>query len=200
MSDIQRIRLKFIGVTGGKGTGKDTVSAHLEEVFHFRRMSFAEPIKRGLAAMFNVPYAVFETPAIKETPMPELLGRTPRHLMQTLGTEWGRVHVSPSVWLDLLMLKATAARADHSHVVVSDVRFDNEAQAIRAAGGEIWRIERGQTIYSADTHASEAGVSDGLIDHVIRNTADLRMLYTQVGVRIANIDKQLARSEFRQAQ
>jgi hypothetical protein len=61
-------------------------------------------------------------------------------------------------------------------VVITDVRFDNEAQAIVNAGGEVWRVERPGWRCLADdaaTHQSEAGVSDHLITRIIDNSGSL---------------------------
>jgi hypothetical protein len=59
-------------------------------------------------------------------------------------------------------------------VVVEDCRFDDEADALRALGGEIVCIRRprdGAPVL--DTHASEAGVHEKLITYSIYNGGDL---------------------------
>jgi ribosomal protein S11 len=61
-------------------------------------------------------------------------------------------------------------------VAITDVRFDNEAAAVRAAGGRVFRVVRsGDSCLAAETaaHASEAGVSDALVDGVIVNSGSL---------------------------
>ena len=90
---------------------------------------------------------------------------TPRHALQQLGTEFGRA-CYPNVWVDYGMRVAKALltrsfvydaqnglRETHlvalppgtmspKGVVFSDIRFQNEVEAIRAAGGAVWRIVR----------------------------------------------------------
>ena len=88
----------------------------------------------------------------KEALVPEL-GVSVRHLLRTLGTEWGRDCVSPSVWLDVWLSKARRK----SFVVVDDVRFTNEAELIRLLGGEVWRITRPGVVRTTE-HASESGL------------------------------------------
>lgn len=193
MSQTLRIQPRFIGLTGRKGAGKDTVAANLVEVFSFQRFAFAEPIKKALAAIFEVETALFEDVSVKEAKLDCLLGQSPRHLMQTLGTEWGRDIISPTMWIDLLMLKATHAIRESRHVVVSDVRFDSEAAAIKQQGGVIWEIVRPKLASIEDLHRSEAGIDRKFIDRTIENNMNLRMLYTQVGVAIANFDRDAAR-------
>lgn len=188
MEELASVQRQLIGLTGGKGVGKDTCARHLSEVFGMRQFAFADPVKQGLCAMFGVSTALFNDPAVKETPLPDLLGNTPRHLMQTLGTGWGRGMVSDTVWVDLMAQKIEKARVAGFGVVVSDVRYDNEAELIRRLGGFIWSIERQETVYSPqDPHSSEAGISPHLVDRRIFNTHDLHMLYTQLGVALARI-------------
>jgi hypothetical protein len=54
-------------------------------------------------------------------------------------------------------------------VVIADVRFPNEAEWIRAQGGEVWRIVR-EPATQAAAHASEQGIPPELIDRTIDNT------------------------------
>lgn len=178
---------KLIGLTGAKGAGKDTVADHLEYMYNFKTMAFALPIKAALSAMHGVPISMFMDPLKKEVPQPKLLGRTPRFLMETMGTGWGRDMVDKDYWVNLLSLNARECLAANVSVVVSDVRYDNEAQLVKDLGGEVWHIARGETIYTPSDHSSEAGVSDQYIDFRIINDSTLRMLYTQIGVGLAKI-------------
>lgn len=62
---------------------------------------------------------------------------SPRQLLQTLGTEWGRA-IDPDIWA-----KATLREAQkYEKVVISDVRFLNEVDLINEAGGEVVKITR----------------------------------------------------------
>ena len=88
----------------------------------------------------------------KEAVLPEL-GVSARHLLRTLGTEWGRECVSPTVWLDVWLAKALRK----SFVVVDDVRFKNEADLIHLLGGQMWRITRPGVVRNTE-HASEGGL------------------------------------------
>lgn len=194
MTELRKIASKLIGLTGGKGVGKDTVAQHLVDTFGFRQFAFADPIRQALAAIFEVDTGTFSHTRNKELPLPELLGQTPRWLMQTLGTEWGRDLVSSSLWVDILLRKLEHTGA--FLVVVSDVRFDSEALALRAKGGVIWKIVRDTADdRDIDVHRSEVGIDPRLVDTVIKNNSDKRMLYTQVGVAIANIDRRANRPD-----
>jgi hypothetical protein len=97
-------------------------------------------------------------------------------MLQSLGTEWGRGMVHDEIWIRIAMEHASQHLTVGRCVVITDVRFDNEAQAIVNAGGEVWRVERPGWRCLADdaaTHQSEAGVSDHLITRIIDNSGSL---------------------------
>lgn len=83
---------------------------------------------------------------------------TPRFVLQQLGSEWGRA-VKESIWLDYALRVAremlSSGKADI--VVISDVRFLNEAKAVKDVGGILIRLYRDhQGLFGvAATHASE---------------------------------------------
>ena len=60
-------------------------------------------------------------------------------------------------------------------IVVTDVRFPDEAQEIKWMFGEIWRIERPGT-EPANQHTSETAMDDWVFDRTINNSGDLQML------------------------
>ena len=76
--------------------------------------------------------------------------------------------VADDIWIRLAL-----QRADRfERAVISDVRFDNEAQAIKDAGGSVWLVTRPAATCLAGataSHSSERGVSASLIDATIRN-------------------------------
>ncbi len=113
----------------------------------------------------------------KEEPTPLLCGRTPRQAMQWLGTEWGRQLIGEELWI--AAWQAAAERTpdfwgDGSHsplIVADDVRFANEARAIRDRSGRVVRIERPDAgSVSGHAHASER--FDFVPDRIIPNTSD----------------------------
>lgn len=137
-------------------SGKTTVANYLQER-GYCRLPFAQPMRDMLSVMLsNIGYdeerIEFHLHVDKEAVLPEL-GVSVRHLMRTLGTEWGRECVSPTVWLDVWLAKARRK----SFVVVDDVRFKNEADLIYLLGGEVWRITRPGVVRTTD-HASEGGL------------------------------------------
>jgi hypothetical protein len=152
--------MDIIGITGKARSGKDTLADYFVKRHGFRRIAFADPIKRALCAMLRDP-TLFDAerkeaqiPHLGVTPCRDPI--TPRLLAQTLGTEWGRNIISPNLWVDLMMREAYLTGANR--VVVTDVRFENEADLIRDLGGYIVHIERPGAA-TVRAHSSEAGVT-----------------------------------------
>lgn len=151
----------IIGLAGSKGTGKSTVAKYLEENHGFTRMSFADPIRDMLC---HLGVTRREMNFEKETPLPRFNGKTPRQMMQTLGTEWGRGMVDQDIWTAHMGRRLTAIMAlDNGRyealVVIDDVRFDDEAAMIERMGGETFLLRRrGVVDRGRDMHASERGL------------------------------------------
>jgi Deoxynucleotide monophosphate kinase len=181
----------LIGLAGRAGSGKTTVANYLSGRHGFLAYAFASPIKQALSAMCRLTDEQLEGEAKEETI--DWLGRSPRFLMQTLGTEWGRALVHRDIWLLLAERHLAGARERWAgyrrgkpfSMVLSDVRFENEAAWIRERGGIVAHVVRDSGRRSG--HASEAGVEliDG--DWRIDNSGSLPQLYELVDHMVASI-------------
>lgn len=166
----------LIGLTGYAGSGKSTVAEWLEAK-SFTRLKFADPLKnmiRSLLRDAGVPYEEVDDyieGRRKEHTTPLLGGRSPRWAMQTLGTEWGRNCMGEDFWV-----KAAMARYQRGRVVFDDCRFQNEAEAIKDAGGIIVTIQRPGTGPVSD-HESEN--LPGPANFVLYNDGSINDLYVQ---------------------
>lgn len=165
----------LVGVAGRARAGKDTIAGYLGERYAFHRESFAEPIRTFVRHILGLSKDDLETN--KETPI-GWLDATPRRLMQTVGTEWGR-GIDPELWIKSALRRAEPALFSGRNVVISDVRFDNEAEAIKAAGGLIVRVVRPDGA-PVEAHASEAGISESLVDITLLNDSSVSWLTAQV--------------------
>ena len=166
---------RLIGLTGRKRSGKSTAAECYVDDAHFAEVQIAGPIKNGLELMFGLSPRHFTDPVLKEQPMPGF-DVSPRVAAQTLGTEWGRELFGEDVWIKLAMIRASGLlRRHYNGVVFSDVRFDNEADMIRKAGGIIIEVLR-PGLDDQDAHRSEAGLSPDRIDASIINDSDIEHL------------------------
>ena len=157
----------------GKTTAADLFVEH-------QGVSFAAPLKRAVWNMLNdlglegLRYAYGD----KEAIIPEL-GVSARHMMQTLGTEWGRACIHPDFWVMIARAKVERIMNGGGSVVIDDVRFPNEATMIRKLGGELWRIDRPSVSYDGD-HSSEGGLEDIIPHQVIINDGTIAQLKEKI--------------------
>jgi hypothetical protein len=113
---------------------------------------------------------------------------TPRLLLQLLGTEAGRQIIHPNIWVNALFAdyKKIAYNWDcdgnttvegYPNWIITDVRFPNEAKAIKDRGGILIRINRPQyldngLVIRKDEHLSETALDDyDGFDYVIENNS-----------------------------
>lgn len=141
---------------------------------------------------------------------------TPRYALQQLGTEWGR-DCYPNIWVEYAMRTAATLLRDPDDgfvphynrwrgltfqplgpyslskgVVIPDVRFRNEIEGIRAAGGKVVRIRREQSGLAGDAamHASEreqAEIPDSEFDLVVQNDGTLEELRAKAADALPNL-------------
>lgn len=178
---------RIIGLTGQAATGKDTVRYMLEEDHGFDGLAFADPIRQMIGELLTS--NGFDTVWMydrdhKECPIPGL-GASYRELAQRLG-DWGRA-IHPDFWVNIAanFVSELQQRGDHL-IIISDVRFVNEARWIREAGGQIWRLER-PGVASVRDHESERQVAQVLADHTIHNTGTMEDLWCQVTALVGEV-------------
>ncbi|KAF1049339.1 deoxynucleotide monophosphate kinase family protein [Xylophilus sp.] len=166
----------LIGLAGRARTGKTTVADRLTAEYGYSNLSFAAPIREFVAQLTGITLAELENTEVKEAVI-LWIGKSPRQLMQTLGTEWGRQLVREDFWVRRAL--AAAETIPGGRAVISDVRFDNEAEAIRAAGGVVLHIVRPDAL-EVSSHPSEAGVARDPRDFIIFNDLSLSALHKEV--------------------
>lgn len=173
---------KLIGVTGRAGAGKDTVHKILDEQFPdypINRLAFADLLKDSAMASLGLKYA--SATAFKQSGSIKInIGSTEfemsgREYLQRYGAEAHREIFGKDFWIN-----AAFERLQKGVTIVTDVRFDNEATAIQAFGGMVWKIERPGEEIAESGHSSEQGVSDALVDQFLINDGSIDDLRTQV--------------------
>lgn len=102
-----------------------------------------------------------------------------------LGTEWGR-SCYPQIWVDYLHTTATRLLDEGKSVIVSDVRFDDEAACVRDLGGYVVHVIRPGITTKTD-HVSEQGVTSTLVDFVLMNTGTKEDLLAKATVLLRGL-------------
>lgn len=129
-------------------SGKTQVANFLRDQHGYEVVKFATPLKQMLRLMFAS--LGFDQPAIermlegdlKQTSFAALGGKTPRHVMETLGTDWGRNMIDSELWVRPTMRRVHKIRARGGRVVVEDIRLPNEHFALRSEGAHLVKVTR----------------------------------------------------------
>jgi len=178
----------LIGLTGLKRSGKSTAESYLKEL-GFETYSFSTPVKETLEFLTGVPYEALDNQSTKEAPLTSgIFSRldkviTPRLLLTTLGTEWGRNLIHPNIWVELSKDRIDLTK----DTVISDVRFQSEVDFIRQNNGVLIHIlKERENAFSGTVrlikyrlgliHESELGIKPGHDDLVIHNYTTIRSL------------------------
>lgn len=170
---IQPARGQLIALCGLKGSGKSTAATALALALPAARVRFAGPLKDMLRT-FGLNEEEIEGD-LKELPSSKLCGKSPRHAMLTLGTEWGRQLIGENVWVDAWRRAVEPHLARGTNILTEDLRFPNECEAVRALGGIVVRVTRPGLV--PDEHESEQHALKFIADVEIINDGDLEDLH-----------------------
>jgi hypothetical protein len=186
--------VRNIGLIGKARSGKDTAANALVRERSYTRLAFADPLKAmvlgtdpfvptgwGLSVRLQALIADVGWEYAKDT-YPEV-----RRLLQRTGQAVREL--DDDFWLAAMRKKLNAAESWNLPVVVTDVRYPNEADMLRSRGFTLVRIVRptgtAKTIGEARAamHASETALDDYRADVVLTNDGTVDAL-TQGVIRI----------------
>jgi hypothetical protein len=191
--------MPIIGVAGKAGSGKDTVGQIIRETSdpEWQIKKFADGVKEVASILTGIPREEFEKEDVKQSDLgkewskynfisePHEQSMTIRELLQKIGTDAIRNYVHHNAWVNCLMSKYNY----EDLWVITDVRFPNEAEAIRNAGGVLIRIERDSPMKS--NHISETALdSFNDWDYIINNKGTLDELRDEVHYILMDIQSQ----------
>ena len=170
---------RIIALVGKKRTGKDTVALYLTGKYGYTNAKFADPLKRAVREFFN--FTDHQIEVDKEV-VDSIWGITPRHAMQFIGCEVVQ-HQFQKILPDIgrmFFVKSLLSRYKKETIVISDMRFVHEYDAIHALPDTlVIKLER-PSIDDGDDHISEKEVDDIHPEHVIKNTGTVEDLLGQV--------------------
>jgi hypothetical protein len=176
--------MRVVGVSGKMRHGKDTVVAQLCHVWGFHPLSFAGALKEEVLARMPRTLAFFhnlscDCAGFQSCLRDMVYNRKPpgvRALLQEYGSDVRRGD-DPNYWC-----KRWLEEAEHwDSVACPDVRFPNEAQTVRGAGGRLWRVVRPSLLPAGDgEHVSERALDSWDFDEVITNDGTVEDLQKKV--------------------
>jgi hypothetical protein len=172
----------IIGLSGYARSGKDTVAKVLIDNYGFTRVAFADKIREmlldinpyvGVLGMHQTTLVLSDLIAKHgwehAKSNPEV-----RRLLQELGVS-ARHHLGDDVWINA----ALNTPAESENLVITDVRFMNEADAIKRRGGQVWRVMR-PGVKPVNSHISEKDLDAYSFDGFILNDGSIEDLEAKV--------------------
>lgn len=167
----------IIGLIGKKRSGKDTFAHALPG---YTRVAFADPLRQAALALDPIvgrpalPGHLAPQVDIRLSDVIDTLGWEKakdcvpevRRVLQRLGTESIRA-IDPDFWI---RAGVQTIQATDGPVVVTDVRYPNEADAIQALGGYLIRVVRPGFTSEGDPHPSESALDDYRVNLTIHNS------------------------------
>lgn len=122
---------------------------------------------------------------------------TVRQFLQELGTDALRNGLHPNTWVNALMTDykpgpffPEVPAEDHAKLpnwIITDTRFENEAQAIKDRLGIVIRVEN-KNITSTQSHPSETALDDWKFDYVLDNSGSIKELSDRVYDMLRHFD------------
>lgn len=164
----------IIGLSGIAGSGKDTVAnLIIKNHKNWVKTSFAKSMKDAVAGMYGLPREMLEgdtkeSREWREQPVEfwgEKLGienLTPRQILQFFGTGLVRAHVNPDFWVYRTEFELDKLTSGGGNVLVTDVRFPNEAEMIKSKGGQIWHVFCGDVPEWFTNYRDKRIIPDGI--------------------------------------
>ncbi|AXQ61119.1 deoxynucleoside monophosphate kinase [Streptomyces phage Hank144] len=177
----------IIGLSGYARSGKNEAAEALVQ-FGWRQAAFADKLREFLLAVDPVIPGPYGTGPLRLSILVRDCGweyakdhyPEVRALLQRTGTDAGRALLGPNVWVDALFEEHGNAPA----LVVTDVRFPNEAKAIADRGGVMIRVERPGVGPAKDkvgrVHESEQALDYWKFDHTLVNDGTVRDLHLKL--------------------
>ena len=178
---------RLIGIGGYAGSGKDAVATILEDSHGFYGTFMSQPLNAALCRL-NPQVEVRRGEVFRYVDLINQLGYTKakelpevRRLLQAMGTEVGRNMFGQNIWIDQLRNYLAAQKPDDD-VVVTGIRFPNEARMIVELGGQLWWVHR-PGYGPVNSHSSDNTLTYEDFDYVVMNDGtleDLEQLVTKV--------------------
>ncbi len=175
----------IIGLSGYAQSGKDSTAELLCLNYGYTRLAFADPMRQALMIINPKLDSITRVSDMVEDYGWDIAKRNPevRRLLQVLGTDFGRKMLGDDVWINI----ALSGIKSEDKIVISDVRYPNEAQAIKNLSGSLWRINR-HNHSAVNGHTSEHAMDNYMFNHVIYNDGTLDDLSDEVFMLAKELD------------
>lgn len=183
----------IIGLIGKKQSGKSTIAKYLVENYDFIELSFAHYLKEACKILFNWDENDYSTD--NKEKVDELWGKSPREILQYMGTEILRDNMKNIIDTNIKELNKSYSfhikrlyqdikKYPNKNIVISDVRFPDELDFCNMMNGEIIKVERDTISNQYSNHKSETSLKDFKFDNIIKNNKSKEELYKKIDIYI----------------
>ena len=164
------MKYRVIGIAGKARAGKDTAADIIIDAMpYYNKISFADPLKKMLSVGLGLTES--QLYGSKKEIIDPRYGKTPRQIMQSIGTEWGRNMICQDIWVNAVKDHIENEKNEFSYYIIPDLRYESEAHMIRKMNGLVIHTKRKDKIKS--NHMSEHGIYVEGTDLVVENNGTL---------------------------
>ena len=170
--------MQIIGIIGRKHVGKDTLADYVQHHFGYKKVSFADPLKKSLKILFG-----FDDDQLygnKKEIVDYNWGVTPRKVMQYIGTEIFRKKINellPDInedfWIKLLEINCKKLLEKGEKIIIADIRFQNEADMLKKLEGFLIKMDKD----NVEKDSYENNIDELKGDDIINNNGTIDELF-----------------------
>ena len=174
-----------IGICGKAGTGKTVVADHLVKRYGYKRYAIADEVKRIAVRLFK-------------------MEKKDRKLLQDIGFKMRKIR--PTVWIDFFVDQIKGK----DRIVVDDIRYPNEYEALKGEGFKIIRVvadreicikrlskRDGTAAVERLDDESETAMDDVKIENILDGNQPLEEMLTQLDKLLISLNADDRRSKRR---
>lgn len=172
----------LIGLGHRKQVGKDTAAEYLMKEYGFKRVASADQVKVLASIAFGL--SADQLYGNQKEVVDKRWGKTPRQIMQEIGQALRGIH--QNIWAIKMLQRVDELLGAGEHVVVTDVRFPNEAKQLEERDGYLYRINRKSTFDPNEKDISETSLDDWKWARELENNYELNHFYQQLDLIMSN--------------
>ena len=191
----------LIGFLGKKGVGKDTSAKLLLDDYNFTRYAFGDPVKDVVGTMFCMDEE--QLYGNKKEEIDPRWNVSPRTLFQVIGTNFAQYWLMLKLpeleekvkmkhfWVKRFEMWYEEESNKNKNVVITDVRFQHEVDAIKSKNGIIIKLINSDSIKSTDRHISETeseSINKKNVDYTVDNNYTIDELYKKINVILKGLN------------
>lgn len=184
----------IIGITGKIGSGKTTIANYLVDKYDYTEYGMADPLK-GIGKLFGFSDRQLYGTQEEKLEIHPYWNVSARHFLQKVGTDLFREHLHEvlpemkmegTIWVEIFKMENNRFPKQY---VISDIRFLDEAKAIKDMGGIIIRTVRGDTSggNTYTKHRSEMEMDKIDADYTIDNNCSMEELQDKLNKLVENL-------------